>query len=285
MPLIDRILKRLSYCSQFLSYDGRLLMVNAILSSLPTFLMSCIKLYKGIITEADKYRRHCFWRGKDLDNKNPPLAAWMMLCKPKLQGGLGIIDLEVQNDSLLMKMVHKSYNCMDIPWVKLVWESYYQQGLPPTQPAHCSFWWRGCLKLIPKFKELASCVPASGHTILFWEDIWKEQALKFNWPHLYSFCKSPSLSMQLVLNTSDISSMFHLPLSLEAFEQFQQMQDMINTYDINPQKDQWQFPKKSSKFTVKVPIIYFWVVTKLFLLLPGYGSLAVNLNTRSFFGC
>lgn len=34
--IIERIQKRLSVCSHFLSYDGRLLMVNAVLSSLPT---------------------------------------------------------------------------------------------------------------------------------------------------------------------------------------------------------------------------------------------------------
>ena len=62
MYLIERIQKRLSTCSQYLSYDGRLLMVNAVFSSLPTFLMSCLLLYKGIIEQIDKYRRHLFWR-------------------------------------------------------------------------------------------------------------------------------------------------------------------------------------------------------------------------------
>lgn len=66
MYLIERIQKRLNACSQYLSYDGRLLIVNAVLSSLPTFVMSCLLLYKGIIEQVDKYRRHCFWRGKDL---------------------------------------------------------------------------------------------------------------------------------------------------------------------------------------------------------------------------
>lgn len=54
MYLITRIQQRHNVCSQFLSYDGRLLMVNAILSSLTTFVMSCLLLYKGIIEQLDK---------------------------------------------------------------------------------------------------------------------------------------------------------------------------------------------------------------------------------------
>lgn len=64
MYIIERIHKRLHNRSPFLSYDGRLLIVNA-LSSLPTFVMSFLHFYKGIIDQVDKYRRHCFWRSKD----------------------------------------------------------------------------------------------------------------------------------------------------------------------------------------------------------------------------
>lgn len=66
MYIIKRIQRRLSVCSQYLSYDGRLLMVNVVLSYLSTFIMSCLQLYTGIIGHLDKYRRHYFWREKHL---------------------------------------------------------------------------------------------------------------------------------------------------------------------------------------------------------------------------
>jgi hypothetical protein len=43
-PLLTRIERRLSRISTFLSYDGRLIMVNSVLSALPTF-----------------YKKHCLW--------------------------------------------------------------------------------------------------------------------------------------------------------------------------------------------------------------------------------
>lgn len=121
MYIIERIQKRLNVCSQFLTYDGRLLMVNAIFSSLHTLIMRCLLLYKGIIEQIDKYRRHFVW-SKDLEKKNPPLVAWDLICRPKDRGGLGILNLSIQNNCLLLKMVHKFINHIDIPWVNLVWE-------------------------------------------------------------------------------------------------------------------------------------------------------------------
>ena len=43
-PLLTRIEKRLSGTSKFLSYNGRLILVNLVLSALPTFYMCCLKL-------------------------------------------------------------------------------------------------------------------------------------------------------------------------------------------------------------------------------------------------
>ena len=44
-----------------------------------------------------------------------------MACIPKLEGGLGVLNLRVQNESLLLKHLHKFYNRVDVPWVHLVW--------------------------------------------------------------------------------------------------------------------------------------------------------------------
>lgn len=41
--------------------------------------------------------------------------AWEVACKPKDQGGLGIIDIKSQNDALLMKFLDKFYNHSDVP--------------------------------------------------------------------------------------------------------------------------------------------------------------------------
>jgi hypothetical protein len=107
-------------------------MLNSVLSSLPMFYLCSLKLYQWVLAEVDKYRRHCLWRDKDLQKKNPPLAAWDLVCKTKKQGGLGVLNLTVQNDCLLMKHVHKFYNHADLPWVHL--DGNFITPLPCLQP-------------------------------------------------------------------------------------------------------------------------------------------------------
>jgi hypothetical protein len=86
-PLIDKVERRLSNVSSFLSYGDRLVLVNYVLSSLPTYYMLTLRLHPGIIDVLD---RHCLWRRKDKHKVNS-LAAWEMVCKPKN----GIINLQI----------------------------------------------------------------------------------------------------------------------------------------------------------------------------------------------
>jgi hypothetical protein len=39
-----------------------------------------------------------------------------MFCRPKQKGGLGILNLKIQNEGLLLKYLHKFYNKVDTPW-------------------------------------------------------------------------------------------------------------------------------------------------------------------------
>jgi hypothetical protein len=49
-----------------------------------------------------------------------PLAAWKMVTKLKLKGSLGIINLRLQNEVLLMKNLHKFFNMHDLSWLNLI---------------------------------------------------------------------------------------------------------------------------------------------------------------------
>lgn len=124
LPLVQRIERRLTCTSAFLTQGGKLQIVNSVLSSSVVFYYCSLKLHKGVIKQLDKYRKHCLWKGSDLNAKQPPKAAWPMVCLPK-KGGLGVINLSAQNDSLLMKFLHKFYSKADIPWVHLVRDNYY----------------------------------------------------------------------------------------------------------------------------------------------------------------
>jgi hypothetical protein len=125
-----------------------------------------------VIEQIDKYRKHCVWRGSDLNAKNPPLAAWSLATKPKKEGGLGILNLKCQNDALLLKNLHKFFNEADCPWVDLIWNNYYKNGTLPNERPRGSFWCRVVLKNLTTFKGIAMVRVENGSTILIWQDMW-----------------------------------------------------------------------------------------------------------------
>jgi hypothetical protein len=123
-PLVYECEMRLVNFSSFLTEAGRLQLTNIVLTTLPTFTMCTFLLPKTIIKQIDKFRKYCLWRGSDLSNRKPSKATWPLVCKPKTEGGLGVLDLKTQNESLLMKHLHKFFNKIPVPWVQLVWDQY-----------------------------------------------------------------------------------------------------------------------------------------------------------------
>ena len=63
-------------------------------------------------------------------------------------GGLGVVDLELQNTSLLLKNLHVLFNGRDTPWTRWVWRSYLcscpePYMLVPRYTAPSLVWIRG----------------------------------------------------------------------------------------------------------------------------------------------
>ena len=129
--------------ASLLDYGSKLTLLNSVVISLVVYAMCSIKINPKIIEHLDKLRRSCLWvRRSDDGIRGSSLAAWDMVCKPKSKGGLGIIDLKTQNQGLLLKQLHKFYNKHDVPWVKLIWDSYYVDKIPHASDPCGSFWWR-----------------------------------------------------------------------------------------------------------------------------------------------
>jgi hypothetical protein len=88
LPLIQKIERRLASTSIFLSQAGRIQMVNALFSSLPTYYMCTPKLPKTVIKQIDKLRRHCLWRGADINTKNLLKLIGSQSASQKIRGAL-----------------------------------------------------------------------------------------------------------------------------------------------------------------------------------------------------
>ncbi|BAT13288.1 Os11g0225832 [Oryza sativa Japonica Group] len=94
-PLIDKIGRRLPlWMSHLMTSIGRATMVNAVLSSIPIYLLMAINAPKWVIKGIDKIRRGFLWAGKALVSGGACRVAWARVCSPTEYGGLGFPDLE-----------------------------------------------------------------------------------------------------------------------------------------------------------------------------------------------
>lgn len=182
-PILTRVEKHLMGISKMLTYAGRLILLNSVYSSLPTFNMCTLKLPVEILEQLDKYRKHYLWNEGDLSKKGGCLVAWETESKSKTEIGLGIINLRTQNSAFLLKFMHKFYNKVNLPWVQLTWKCLYRNGAPPHVRRNVgSFWWRDVMSLSQYFFKLATCVASQGDIVAFWNDLWDLGGLKWHFP-------------------------------------------------------------------------------------------------------
>jgi len=212
-PLICRIERRLSASSQFLSYAGHLQLVNSVLSSLPTYYMCSLKIPAAVIEIMDKHRKNCLWRGSDFRKNGYNLAARNLVQRPKGKGGLGVINLSLQNEALLIKQLDKFYKKENVQWVKLIWQRYYREAVPHLARQKGSFWWKDILRLHVKYRGIAFCTPKKGDTIGFWEDLVDERIYSNSFPNLFQFAKSPIISYWKFRTLEDQLEGFNIPMT------------------------------------------------------------------------
>jgi hypothetical protein len=248
-PMMDRVERRLSVCSTWLSYTGRLQMINSTITPITTYAMCTIKLPKGVIENIDRARKQCLWRGNSAKKKRGNLVAWPTVMMPKEKGGLGIINLRLQNDALLMKHLSKFYNKADIPWVRLVWNKYYTNRVPHVAREMGSFWWKDVMRLSIIFIGIARCELGNGKSVCFWDDLWLDGVLAHKYPRLTSFAKTDGISVFEVMQAEDLDTLFMLPLSVEALDELEALQLQLHQMEYDQDNvDKWA-PMWGSKYT------------------------------------
>ena len=108
LPIIHRVDKRLSgWLATFLSFGGRLTLVNSVLAGIPSYYMSCFLWPKESLSRLEKLLRAFFWQGKNTVKGGQCLVAWQFVTLPRSAGGLGIRDLPAHNQAVLTKFVSR----------------------------------------------------------------------------------------------------------------------------------------------------------------------------------
>ena len=131
----------------------------------------------------------------------------------------------------------------EVPWVSLIWNAHYDGSVPHVENPCGSFWWKDIMKLVGQFRSVSSVVPGKGNTFMFWEDAWalgdSTQPLALRYPRLFSYVLDRKMSAAEVYGHPDMLSLFYLPLSEQAFEEFQELSAKMELGPLSLENDRW----------------------------------------------
>ncbi|WMV42466.1 hypothetical protein MTR67_035851 [Solanum verrucosum] len=168
--VVEKCEKRLvNWKSQYLSLGGRLSLINSVLDSMPTYMMSLFPIPDG---------RNFLWEGNS-ETKKFHLVKWDALIGSKQKGDMGVRNLKTQNQYLMMKWLWRFASSELALWKEVIQLKYEMADHWTTRMVNDTYrinLWRSIRNLWPKLRENFSIRIEDGRKVLFWEDKWLDQA-------------------------------------------------------------------------------------------------------------
>lgn len=225
LPLIEKMnVKLAGWAARFLSIAGRLVLLNSILSSMPMHYMSVIRLPEWVINEIDKIRRQFLWKGASEQGKGYHLVDWQTVCKPKDIGGLGILDMRIFNQSLLLKWIWWWHKNEQKIWKPIMQIEALDVNNIPTAPIFKQV----NMEIVNFFNNSTIFIPGDGSRILVWEHNWGYGILKHRLQYVYSYALQPQLTLQQLATSQEITTNFRPNMSDEEHSELQIIMQWIS---------------------------------------------------------
>ena len=194
-PVIDRVQSRLNnWKGTCISRAGRVILIKAVLQSLPLYYLSLFKLPIKVAQEINKIQRRFLWSGQKQGRYNA-LVKWEVVQKPKQMGGLGVSDCTLKNAALLFKWWWRYASEEGSLWRRIV-DSIHEEDITvlPTKKANkITGSWNDIKRMATNeslvsqaFFQHAKLKLGDGMRIRFWEDVWCGNiTLQHAYPSLY----------------------------------------------------------------------------------------------------
>ncbi|KAJ4779287.1 reverse transcriptase [Rhynchospora pubera] len=172
--LLDRMWSKLAgwKCSM-LSHAGRLVLLKSVLTSLPVYYMTTVKLPKGVIDQMMSLMAKFFW-GKTDKVRYLSFISWKKICSKVEDGGLGVKDLHKFGDALFMKNIWALMGQENKLWVDVCRAKYFPRigfwGATNTRGG--SQLWKEVVKNKQKLKDEVKWDIHNGHKALAVSQPW-----------------------------------------------------------------------------------------------------------------
>ncbi|GJX32724.1 RNA-directed DNA polymerase, eukaryota, reverse transcriptase zinc-binding domain protein [Tanacetum coccineum] len=173
-PLIDKVKSRvMDWKNKVLSYSRRHQLITSILSTMQIYWASVFLLPKNVIYEINKLLKGFLWCQGEL-TKGKAKVSWDSVCKPRDKGGLGIKNLQLWNEVILVKQLWNIISKKNTLWVKWV-NSENLKGKSiweVSAKVNSSAGWKEILKLRDKIRKHVLWKIGDGTSVNAWYDNW-----------------------------------------------------------------------------------------------------------------
>ncbi|CAN7095354.1 unnamed protein product [Brassica rapa subsp. narinosa] len=172
--LVDKIRQRSqSWTTRFLSGAGKHVMLQSVLTSLPTHSMSSFKIPISLCNRIQSILTR-FWWDSAPDKRKIAWVAWSTMARPKFLGGLGFKNLEDYNDSLLAKLSWRIHSKPNSLLAQVLKGKYFPDCsfLESKEISGSSHGWTSILAGLKVLHKGVGFVVGNGHDISVWSDNW-----------------------------------------------------------------------------------------------------------------
>jgi hypothetical protein len=103
-PIADRVQSKLAnWKASLLSIAGRVQLAKSVIYSMLTHSMSIYSWPISLLKDIEKWTKNFIWSG-DITQRKLVTVAWKKICKPYVEGGLGLRNLISLNEAFNMKL-------------------------------------------------------------------------------------------------------------------------------------------------------------------------------------
>ncbi|KAL0006828.1 hypothetical protein SO802_008330 [Lithocarpus litseifolius] len=160
--------------NHLLSMAGRMILIQASSSAIPSYVMQSNFLPTKILNGIDRVNRNFLWGSSDHTRKMH-WVNWDIVTKPKDSGGLGLQSARGRNTALLAKLNWRFHTEKESQWAKVLRFKYCsRQRINSRNESKLpsSSTWKSLKKGESVFKKGIKWVPGHESNLNFWSDCW-----------------------------------------------------------------------------------------------------------------
>ncbi|WMV33859.1 hypothetical protein MTR67_027244 [Solanum verrucosum] len=218
-------------------------------------VMSLFPIPISVVKKLDRLRRNFLWFGNK-KGKGYHLVEWKTAQLHKEAGGLGVRNLKLPNDCLLMKWLWRLNGNDHALWKEVILNKYGQTEQWCTNAESTTYEtsvWRSIRNLWPRLVKNSCYEVGAGNKILFWKDLWiGQEVLMQVFPDLASICTNLEVTVADSWSPQGWNFFFRRHLNDREVGRFVELLQMIDGFEGTTVEDdtfRWKHDK-DGKFSV-----------------------------------